>query len=343
MDAAGGNAGEPGGVVGVRRDLRIDGRHLQVQGTAADDLIAVRYDAAAASVSVMGRDDELIGQYSVADVRGLNINGLGGNDLLHVDPALERTLASGAEGENASSSSNMHSHGAVVPSSTSNKPTSSAFANYGPTLGPSLAPALSSVSVGNTATSVGGSVNLSVTSTSVAEHNSHGATSGPDFSMTSHIHDSPAAGAMIATIASVVSMQNHGHAAAYRSMSTGNGEAMGTRHDSLVVDDSSGEWELDGHDKHEVAATSNVSFGKLVAKPCTVSYSGGLVVTSVDGKRQCNCEQKARSAEEMKQALAGKNGTGGEGLANAAGRMRAVPAGACWPVCQKSFRLVRRR
>lgn len=305
-------------VCGVTCELT-DGM-LHVQGTTSDDLIAVRYDAEAASVSVIGRSDELIGQYSVADVRGLNINGLGGDDSLHVDPALERTLAaSGAEGEYATSPSNLHGHGAVVPSSTSNKPTTSTAVNYGPTLGPSLTPALNSVSVANTATSVGGSANLSVTSASVAEHNTHSATSGPDFSLTSHMHDSPMAGAMIATAVSVVSMQTHGHAAVYRPMTGSSADASGMQHESSVVEEAGGEWELTGHDdKHDAAVTSNVSFGKLVSKPCTVSYSGGLVVTSVDGKRQCNCEQKAQAAEEIKQALAGRKDGGMEELAAAA-------------------------
>ncbi len=308
-------------VCGVTCELT-DGM-LNVQGTTADDLIAVRYDAAAASVSVVGRNDEVIGQYLLADVRGLDINGLGGNDQLHVDSSLHDALGmTAAEGENsAASGSTMHSHGSAAASTnnTSNT-TSSPYSGFEPALAPSLAPSLNSLTVSSTAASPlnsTSSANLSVTAT-VADHGAYHVAASVDVGTVSHVHDSPAVGAVVSLVSGAVSMAGHSHApTAYHSASASGSEAMSEAHATSPVEEFSGELKLGEHEKHEVAVTSNVGFKKLVAKPCTVSYSGGLVVTSVDGKRQCNCDQKKQAAEEVKQQLAGKNGTAGDGLATA--------------------------
>jgi hypothetical protein len=65
---------------------------------------------------------------------------------------------------------------------------------------------------------------------------------------------------------------------------------------------------LGEHEEHADSPASNVGFKKLVPKPCTVSYSGGVVVTAVTGKRQCDCEQKQAAAEETARQIAGDDG-----------------------------------
>ncbi len=309
-------------VCGVTCELT-DGM-LNVQGTTADDLIAVRYDAEAASVSVVGRNEEVIGQYPLADVRGLDINGLGGNDQLHVDSALHDALGMNtAEGENSTSSSGMHSHGSAA---STNNTTSTPFSGFGPALAPTFAPALSSLAVSNTAASQlnsTSSANVSVTAT-VADHSAYHdavthATAPADIGAVAHAgHYSSMAGAVVSLVSGAVSMAGHSHAPlAYHSALASGHEATSELHATSPAEEFNGELKLGEHEKHETTVTTNVAFNKLVAKPCTVSYSGGLVVTSVDGKRQCNCDQKKQAAEDVKQQLAGKNGTGSDGLATA--------------------------
>jgi hypothetical protein len=311
-------------VCGVTCELT-DGM-LSVQGTPDDDLIAVRYDAEAASVSVVGRNEEVIAQYPLADVRGLDINGLGGNDLLHVDSSLHDALGmNAAEGENsAASSGNTHSHGSAT---STNNTTSTSFSGFGPALTPSLAPSLNSLSVSNTAASPlnsTSSANLSVTAT-VGDHSAyHDAVAhiaAPvDAGIVAHAsHYSPAAGAVISLMSSAVSVAGHSHVAAdYHSAAASGGETMSEVHAASPAEGFSGELKDGEHDKHETTVTTSVAFNKLISKPCTVSYSGGLVVTAVNGKRECGCDQKKQAAEEVKQQLAGKEGMGADGLAAAA-------------------------
>jgi hypothetical protein len=58
------------------------------------------------------------------------------------------------------------------------------------------------------------------------------------------------------------------------------------------------------HDQHAQAGAKLEAKTKLLPKRCTVTYSGGLLVTSVDGKRQCDCDGKAKAAQQVKEQLA---------------------------------------
>ena len=60
------------------------------------------------------------------------------------------------------------------------------------------------------------------------------------------------------------------------------------------------------HDEHPSNVTTIEPSSKLVPKPCTVSQTGGLIVTSADGKRQCGCEEKALATAEFKKQIVGE-------------------------------------
>jgi hypothetical protein len=82
------------------------------------------------------------------------------------------------------------------------------------------------------------------------------------------------------------------------------------------------------HDDHGSDGNKAEPASKLVPKRCTVTYSGGLLVTSVDGKRQCDCDAKAQAAQEIKEQLAGKEG-------GPAGQLSLKSLADCQP-CQRS-------
>ena len=308
---------------------------LSVQGTAADDLIAIRYDANTASVAVVGRDEELIGQFPLADVRGLNVNGMGGNDQLQVDSQLQLAVhdVNGADGESPSThaaSEHAHQHGTTVGTAV---PSSAALtsSNLGPSLVPSLGPILGATqapSFANASNTTDPTV--ATVGSLVTDHSSHGSF-GAAFGLETHPHNAVFAGGMIATAASASPLQNHNHVANYQGPSSaafaGAVDPFNLSSGSETQRDS----ESTAHGRHTSTASPSETPSKLVPKRCTVTQTGGLVVTSVDGKRQCDCDQKKQAAEEIARQLAGKDAAPGTGLA--------LALADCLP-CQQSALLV---
>src|SRR5262245_17156856 len=78
---------------------------LNVQGTPAQDTIAVRLDARAAMVQVIGGDSELIGQYPTDQVHHVNVNGLAAGDKFSLDSQLNLPVGFNGIGIYAASSS----------------------------------------------------------------------------------------------------------------------------------------------------------------------------------------------------------------------------------------------
>jgi hypothetical protein len=61
------------------------------------------------------------------------------------------------------------------------------------------------------------------------------------------------------------------------------------------------------HGQHSENTIKLDTSSKLVPKPCTVTASGGVLVTSVDGKRQCDCNAKAAAAKAIKEQILGSD------------------------------------
>ena len=291
-------------VCGVTCEL-IDGQ-LHVHGTAGDDSIAIRYDANTATVQVVGGTDELVGQFPLSEIDRVNFNGLAASDQLQLDSRLMLPIGfSGGEGEKAfttesSANTKAHQHGA---SQSAIEIPANSDAAISPIVPASPPAASSSSAVGMSSTSVAGDVVHNL-------HSSAALDGGPQLQSHSGHYD-PTVGATAAT-ASTATSPSHSHSAFYISSSA--------THDASPTDyfESSSTLALDlalqtvTHDEHESTGQKVESVSKLVPKRCTVTYSGGLLVTSVDGKRQCDCDAKAQAAQEIKDQLAGKeNGPAG--------------------------------
>ncbi len=85
---------------------------LNIVCTPEEDIIAVRLDATAAWVQVLGEDDQLLAQFPAADVEGVRVNGLLENDRFEMDVALPLVATFGS-----------HHHGGTNPANA-DQPTS---------------------------------------------------------------------------------------------------------------------------------------------------------------------------------------------------------------------------
>jgi len=288
---------------------------LTVQGTAGDDDIAIRFDASSTSISVIGRNQELIGQYSLNGIRALNVEGLAGNDQFEIDPRLHVNIQlNGGEGEDALVGAGTHVHDPGTASTfqqlsverslpfTTN---SLLFGGNGTT---SSATQLSSSLLNGSALPL----QLTQSAFFAADHSAHSSGSGDYLlsGLANHMHDG-------ASMAGVVSagVLVHSHAASSRGLSS----PGSTTTDSTT---------LDSHDQHAGNNGVTASPTKLVNKACTVSYTQGLVVTAVDGKRECDCEEKKAAADAIAKQL-------NEGGAPFAGSLKLAIAD-CLP-CQRSL------
>lgn len=146
-----------------------------------------------------------------------------------------------------------------------------------------------------------------------ADHSAHSSGSGDYLlsGLASHVHNSASlAGAVSAGVLA------HNHAASLRSLSSPGS--------ATTADDTT----LDSHDQHAGNNGVTASPTKLVNKACTVSYTQGLVVTAVDGKRECDCDEKKAAADAIAKQL-------NEGGTPFAGALKLAIAD-CLP-CQQSL------
>lgn len=294
-------------VCGVSCDF-VDGK-LRVDGTAGNDLIELRYDAQKESLSVIGANDELVAQFPLADIRQLDVHGLDGDDVFHVDAAIRVPITlNGGEGEdalvaNTASDSHLHQHGTevsavlaqnsiegtVVLGRVNNQNAATAAGQAPPLPLGTVQPVLSAPS----ATAASGAFIITGTTVQSLDHGSHGSSAAVPL-LVEHSHDG--ATALLAGATSFL-LPQHGHAiatvAAVRSATLAEGQ-----NDELPVE----------HGAHATDVNPVQPQSKLVPKPCTVSRSGGLIVTAVTGKRECGCEAKALAAEEATRQIMGQGG-----------------------------------
>jgi hypothetical protein len=290
---------------GVTCDL-MDGM-LHVRGTTGDDSIAVQYDSASQTLQVIGGEQELVGTYSLADVRSLNVEGFTGNDRFSLDDSLPIAVKlNGGEGEDSLAAhpvGDLHGHEQGTAAAL-------ALSHFG----------LEDVNLELSPNSAAGTTLAAVIETDsyspldaaplnsslqLTEHGSHsiGAAASPIESQSLH-H-----AGLMATSANVtftgLSTHNHTPAALYAGGSTA-GAVSGFATGLVYATSLTLEQVDPGLQESQSHAQSHTEFeapSKLVPKRCTVTYAGGLVVTSVDGKRQCDCEQKQNAAEATSQQL----------------------------------------
>jgi hypothetical protein len=135
-----------------------------------------------------------------------------------------------------------------------------------------------------------------------------------------HAHDrSPAA----ASAASQALLQGHGHF---------QGESLVAHRapSAEAAEDASAA--LKDHDNHAASTTTGEERIKLVPKPCTVSKTGGLIVTSTTGKRECDCpEKQLAAAEATKQIFAEDGPLGVKGLVTSVAECLPCQSSALFP------------
>jgi hypothetical protein len=76
----------------------IDG-DLQIYGTAAEDAVAVRYDAEAAMIEVHGEGEGVVGEFPLAQVERLSLAGLAADDQFLIDSRIALPIAIAPAGE----------------------------------------------------------------------------------------------------------------------------------------------------------------------------------------------------------------------------------------------------
>ena len=280
---------------GVECEL-IDGQ-LHIHGTAASDNIAVQYDAASSSIKVVGGVDEVVGQFPLADIQRLNLNGLSDADQFKMDSLLFLPISYSAEGESLGSSSdaNTHGHQHGVTSSSAANIQADELESLNSTSSPAFTPDQSKV----------------VPPIPLA-HFSHLASTEATPVFYSHSDHVEIPTFVPSHAAHSVANQSHAHTAAYSAVAATAVSAAIIHHEAPAKLAVEANLTSDDHGTHPETKTKAEPSSKLVPKRCTVTDSGGTLVTSVDGKRQCDCDAKAQAAQEIKQQLAaGEQGPAG--------------------------------
>jgi hypothetical protein len=119
-----------------------------------------------------------------------------------------------------------------------------------------------------------------------------------------HFDSSLAAGLPILAVAATMT---HSHAPVYLTAAVSTVSAVSIEHVDSPFATALGDTAFAStHGTHSQTTAKVDPPSKLVPKRCTTTASGGVLITSVDGKRQCDCDAKAKAAEEIKEQLANK-------------------------------------
>jgi hypothetical protein len=288
---------------GVTCEL-IDG-HLHIHGTAADDSIAVRYDAESALVEVVGGVDEVVGQFPVADVEALTVNGLSANDQLQVDSLLSLPLTVRPEGESSASSSQSSSNHSHQSGLTSNNTAAVLISTTVPTR-------LSETDLSKSKSEFSGDASITLGATHTTHESSVSSAAVAAVLLNAHSDHVANSGAM-PVMAPGAGGESHNHGTVYITTtaaavtSTAGAVAISASHDPSAGSTAETQLATSNHGHNAEPKVKIESSSKLVPKRCTVTASGGVLVTSVDGKRQCDCEAKAEAAKAVKELLAGND------------------------------------
>ena len=284
-------------------------------------------------VQVVGGVDEVVGQFPIASVQSLNVNGLAANDSFHVDPKLSLPVGFNGEGEvsqPASSQQSTHQHGSATtiaaPAVTSATALSPLAENQNQILSRSPAAA---------------SIESERSDFVVCLHFNHSTNrSGPDrcprfacelcrnHADSHHALKSCRVHQLLAARWSLnPTSPGHHHAAVYFTAGAASVISALVNHDSSSPATLETTIASDEHDRHTETKSTSESPSKLIPKRCTVTASGGVLITSVDGKRQCDCDAKSKAAQEVKEQLAGEVPTAIRLAApRQTGRLPALPA-----------------
>ena len=313
-------------------ECQLAGGVLNVAGTAAADAIALRYDSASQLVAVIGRDNELVGQFPLAEIDRLVVSGGAGDDRFEVDSSLPVQIdLHGGEGEDLLASSafteHTHSHGGgaaslLAQSSIERRELLTAVA--APTLltgsaaGPALPPTLGPAPV-----SLGGASSALAAATMVGGHTGHETllTSIP-----AELHGShPLAAAALAGAA----FASHAHASG--AVSASGSAARGIDRDSdWSAAGTSGDVAKTAAHHSSSSSPSGEVVAKFAPKRCTVRTTAKELARTVNGEKKCDCaKKKAEAAAAAERAAASEQGD------KSAAKEKAQPAVPACPRCER--------
>jgi hypothetical protein len=286
----------------------LDGQ-LNIWGTPQSDSIAVQYEARSSLIRVFGGEGEFLGQYPAASISNIYVDGLSGDDRLHIDSQLPIALrVNGGEGEDTLVSGlvadhSSHEHEAAVIFNVE---------RFG-----SLPSSSSAV-----ADSIAAALPAAAALLAAGEHSSHGAAAA----VTAAQHDHLTLTSMDAGDLSSLAGGLHSHAGAISAESHLAGHPAWAAGQFSVVSTAVaaevGGLDAKSHARHDVGGVSGELSSKVTPKRCTTTYVGRDLNRSIYGQRQCDCEAKAAAKEAARR----------DGETDAAESQ--APAANCLP-CQK--------
>jgi hypothetical protein len=295
---------------------------LTVVGSAEDDLIEIRYNETTRSLQVLG-DGQLLGEYAADSINSLVVQGLAGNDQLCVDSNLPLACyVDGGEGEDelqlitAVTPVVRHSHVATGGGATGSLifqrdieqiTSSSALANdltTSPANDATAPRADNGSGEGEAASSfAANSLVLSpLLGASLASHAEHtGGVSSIDGSSHQSSHS-----AFSSAVIAASSDEHASHTAAALA-----GIAVIAAEDADSLSAASSNNSSDGAAHHGGQATSAKS-NEIAKKWCTTTPLANRLVTTLEGKPTCFCQEPEASAEggNFDRSLDGNDGTG---------------------------------
>ncbi len=274
-------------------ECNLVGDVLNISGSPSNDAISVVYDKTSASLRVsasLPSGEEFIGQYPVQNVASLNFSDLTSNDRYTIDSelALEVTLDANLS---APLDPALLSIGPFLSSSGATQGVDQILQRIVGTDSSTLQAAEHNLHDAQQAEG------YSTTHESSPTHEDHsslpssaGSVLSPTLMPSGHGHEMSGAAFLVST--AVAHSGSIAHSVS-RQASSSDGEPHG---DSLLKE----------HSDPVASKSTTQTSSKLVPKRCTVTLSGGVVVTAVTGKRQCDCDAKATAAKEVSEQLSPK-------------------------------------
>lgn len=277
---------------------------LSIEGTSADDKIAVRYDSGAGLVRVLAGEGELLGQFTAADLRSLYINGSSGNDRFELDSNLPFNLRlNGGDGEDSLLSAEhvggqAHEHGSAVifdverflPASTV-----SASPSVAPVPSSGAVPIVNALLLDPAAGSQISSTLALASVVPLAGHGAHSLTAQALGSVVQADHHSPVNGELNS---SSVASNHH-----YRSLASSAATHVSATNSVpvAVVGDSEVAQTVGAHPRHTSQTLTAEVSAKVTPKRCTTTYVARELNRSIYGTRQCDCKAKQAAKEAAEQ------------------------------------------
>ncbi|MFO0871872.1 MAG: hypothetical protein U0935_23350 [Pirellulales bacterium] len=306
-------------VLAVECDVTCEvvGDQLRILGSADDDVIEIRFDTDTSRFRVLG-DGVLAGEFSLDEIRYLRVEGLGGNDHFAIDSSLPlQLLMDGGEGEDqlaVATTSFAHPHDPTRPLSAVVYERNIESVAVVPGSSLTNSNVTGSGNDGSRALALLASLSLS------HGHSGYSADDGAagELSHAGTGHVGGSSSAVSSTGVTTIAHDEHsGGTSPY--VITGNGDrATGLDGTELAAGRAQA---ATGHHGSSVSRAKGVELAK---KWCTTTPLANRLVTTLEGKPTCSCEEPKPKADRA----AGASGAPGSSAARAdGGELACLPCG----------------